>query len=50
MNEYEGKPARQDAHRNPRQDEKGPNDIERRAVLRPVVLRGGRTADRAARR
>ena len=50
MNKDQRKPKRQNAHRDPRQDEKGPNGLERHAVPRPVVLRGGRAVDRAARR
>ena len=50
MNKDQRKPRRQNTHRNPRQDEKGPNSLERRAVPRPVVLYGGRAVDGAARR
>ena len=45
VNEDQGKPKRQNAHRDPRQDEKGPNGLERRAVPGPIMLRGGRAVD-----
>jgi hypothetical protein len=55
MNKDQRKPKRQNAHRDPRQDEKGPNGLERGAVPRsvivgPVTVRGGREVDRSARR
>jgi hypothetical protein len=50
VNKDQGKPKRQNAHRDPRQDEKGPNSIEQRTVPRAVTVRGGRVADRSARR
>ena len=49
VNKAQREPKRQNAHRDPCQDEKGSNGVERRAVPRPVGLRG-RAVDRAARR
>ena len=46
VNEDQGKPKRQNAYRDPRQDEKGPDSLERRAVPGPIMLRGGRAVDR----
>jgi hypothetical protein len=50
MNKDQRKPRRQNTHRNPRQDQKGPNSIEQRTLLRAVTARGGRVIDRSARR
>jgi hypothetical protein len=50
MNKDQRKPKRQNAHRDPRQDEKGPDGLERGAVPRPVTVRRGRVIDRSARR
>jgi hypothetical protein len=46
MNKDQRKPKRQNAHRDPRQDEKGPNGLERRAVPGPIMLRGASAVDR----
>jgi len=50
MDQDQRKPKRQNAHRDPRQDEKGPNGLEHRTVPCAGTGRGGRVADRSARR
>ena len=40
------KPKRQNPHRDPRQDEKGPNSVEHRTVPCAVTARRGRAVDR----
>ena len=49
MNKDQPKPKRQNAHRDPRQDEKGPDSIEQRTVPCALTVSGGRLVDRSAR-
>lgn len=49
MNQDQRKPKRQNAHRDPRQDEKGPNRVQHRTVPCAVTVRGDRVIDRSAR-
>lgn len=50
MKKDQRKPKRQDAHRDPRQDEKGPDNLEHRTVPCAGTVRGGRVVYRSARR
>jgi hypothetical protein len=49
MNKDQRKPKRQNTHRDPRQDEKGPDSLEHRTVPSAGTVRGGRVVDRSAR-
>ena len=50
MNKDQHRPKRQNANRDPRQDEKGPNSLDHRAVPGAVTVRGRRVVDGSARR
>jgi hypothetical protein len=45
MSKDQRKPKRQNTHRDPREDQKGPNSIEQRTLPRAVTVRGGRVVD-----
>jgi hypothetical protein len=49
VNENQRKPKRQDACRDPRQQEKGPNSLDQSALACALVMRGGRVFDRSRR-
>ena len=48
MNKDQRRPKRQNAHRDPREDEKGPDNLEHRALPCAVTVRSGRGVDRSA--
>ena len=49
MNKDQRKPERQNAHRDPRQDEKCPNSVQHRMMPCAMTVRGGHVVDRSAR-
>ena len=49
VNKDQRKPKRQNAHRDPRQDEKGPNSVYHRTMPCAVTVRGRRVVDRSPR-
>jgi hypothetical protein len=50
MNKDEREPKSQNAHSDPRQEEKRPNSLERAMVRGAVTVRDYRVGDRSARR